>query len=863
MEPVQVRDLSRFDGRGALRALVWTLLFCAALTLTYWRVVNPYGPRVSGRYDVYRYFGPNAYFMDMAVHHGEFPLWNPLVYCGMPFAANPQTAAFYPPNIARSLLNVSPTPGSTQRSLVILMALHLLLGAAGAYRLARAHGTGRAGAYAAAVAFTFSALMVRRACEYHFLYTLNWLPWILLFVKRAIDRPALRGKIASGAAAGALLGMAVLGGFLQILPYMCLAIGAYAVVWRLLNPRKNLTGDLAAAGVAMIVSAGLAAALLLPAAELSSFAARQPDAQIGQYSHLSRAGAGAFLQNLVVYAGTQWRPEAVRGFGVAGLVLAVAGLLLLRRRDVLAFFIPVLILVDCSFGPPLPFGTLLERLTPFATSATTRAWDVALLPLSVLAGFGVDALARPGRSRLGLAARTALVALAGAAVVWELAESLSRKVWLDVSPAAAGLPVAALAVMALTPWLAGRKRVAVPLQFILPALIFCETFAWNRQYVPALLAGGSPTETAAPEWPRASQNQRYVDRRANNALFGLKPLINGYDPLHLRAVRDVISGPPRGRVYHRLVTDREPTADNHRGNLFLKRPFWLLKTWAPGPLPPKDRLFPAATTVFLDGEPDLSVPKIAPEAVRPAALASMGNVTQRLRVPERAIPANMKRSVRFRLDLPRGNAAPAGAVHSALIVEYASSCPVTIELTLSDRTAPYVQPGKTYKLGPTRGQTRSIQFPLPDFPRMDAVLLVRTAGRSGEFEYKQANVQSDLSDDGDKLRGIQWRANGVSLTVADAPANRILLFTDADYPGWHAAVDGEKTSIYRANDAFKAILIPPGTHQVQFKFRPRTVYAGLGISGATLGLLLALAFLFSRRDAETQRASVVTMTAEL
>jgi len=65
---------ARFRDHPAFHAFVWTLLFASALTLTYWCVISAPAGSISGRYDVYRYFGPNAFYMDTAIHHGEFPL---------------------------------------------------------------------------------------------------------------------------------------------------------------------------------------------------------------------------------------------------------------------------------------------------------------------------------------------------------------------------------------------------------------------------------------------------------------------------------------------------------------------------------------------------------------------------------------------------------------------------------------------------------------------------------------------------------------------------------------------------------------------------------------------------------------------
>ncbi len=77
--------------------------------------------------------------------------------------------------------------------------------------------------------------------------------------------------------------------------------------------------------------------------------------------------------------------------------------------------------------------------------------------------------------------------------------------------------------------------------------------------------------------------------------------------------------------------------------------------------------------------------------------------------------------------------------------------------------------------------------------------------------------------------------------VANTPAPAYLLLAEVWYPGWEAFIDGAPAPIYRANTAFRAMYLPePGEHTVLLAFRPRSVIAGLGISGLTTLLLLVI-----------------------
>jgi hypothetical protein len=81
--------------------------------------------------------------------------------------------------------------------------------------------------------------------------------------------------------------------------------------------------------------------------------------------------------------------------------------------------------------------------------------------------------------------------------------------------------------------------------------------------------------------------------------------------------------------------------------------------------------------------------------------------------------------------------------------------------------------------------------------------------------------------------------NQVALHV-DAPAQGWLVLADTWYPGWKAWLDGAPAKIWRANYLFRAVLLPPGNHEVVFKYQPLSVWLGGGFSLVALGVLAGL-----------------------
>jgi uncharacterized membrane protein YfhO len=62
---------------------------------------------------------------------------------------------------------------------------------------------------------------------------------------------------------------------------------------------------------------------------------------------------------------------------------------------------------------------------------------------------------------------------------------------------------------------------------------------------------------------------------------------------------------------------------------------------------------------------------------------------------------------------------------------------------------------------------------------------------------------------------------------ANLPGPGKLVLADTLYPGWHAETDGKELSIQLANEAFRAVALPAGKHQVEFSYRPAVFKTGL------------------------------------
>jgi hypothetical protein len=69
----------------------------------------------------------------------------------------------------------------------------------------------------------------------------------------------------------------------------------------------------------------------------------------------------------------------------------------------------------------------------------------------------------------------------------------------------------------------------------------------------------------------------------------------------------------------------------------------------------------------------------------------------------------------------------------------------------------------------------------------------------------------------------------------------LLVLSEVYYPaGWKASIDGAETEIYKTNYVLRSVLVPAGTHTVEFVFEPSVYNQGLLITNAAWGVTALL-----------------------
>ncbi|MCE9599151.1 MAG: YfhO family protein [Spirochaetia bacterium] len=70
-----------------------------------------------------------------------------------------------------------------------------------------------------------------------------------------------------------------------------------------------------------------------------------------------------------------------------------------------------------------------------------------------------------------------------------------------------------------------------------------------------------------------------------------------------------------------------------------------------------------------------------------------------------------------------------------------------------------------------------------------------------------------------------------------------LILNDKFFPGWTCTINGQGTTIYAANLAFRGVKLLPGENEIEFRYEPRSLYAGL--IAAALACILVLAIVLN------------------
>jgi len=752
-------------------------------------------------FDLFAEFLPRHAYAGAALQRGEIPLWDPHQIAGLPFLATLQAGVLYPPNALYALLPAGFAMG-------LLGFLHLALAGVFTYALCRELGSSPAGAGLGAVAFMLGGSTL--FALYH-PNAINALPWLPLSLACAA-RLGRTGDPRLALALGASLGLQFLAGrdyTFVITVHTVAAFALWQAAWMLRDGRgpRAAARHLAALVLAAVVAAGLAAPQWVPTLELAARSTRMLTGPEGASLEIfGPLPPSFFLANLVnpergpirrEYAG--WIP-----------LLCFTACFRLWGRDRVAVFasaLAVLAVLLC-FGSQTPLYAAYRAL-PLGSVFRLPDRFMSLLSLAVALGAarGFDRLlpspAPPARLR-ALAPALVAAAVLAAGLGWAIASG-----WLARGLEAAAHPwgwfwmyglrpshfdgvgragihlVAAAAVLALAAWRAGRRggRLARAAVVVLAAADLA--FAFENPFL-------HPARDAAPAFAGRDCYARAAEVLGSDGRHLSLSLPDSY------AIKDKdgeLHGSFSATHYEPLVTRRHALyfaalqaggTPRYASPWNQTSPFMGFLTAVP--TPERQRLLDllGVRAVLVDARP----------AGRPPAV--------------QALVAGLDLAARCRVPTAEGSA--------------------PVEIYANPRALPraFLVGGLALAAGP---EAALRQLLAPDFdPR-------RTVVVETHQELRPVSAGDDLPGD---ARITSYQDERV-VVQAEAAAPSWLVLADSFDPDWTATRNQEPVEILPADGLFRAVPLPPGAWEVEFRYRPRGFRAGAVVSAASLCLGLWLA----------------------
>jgi hypothetical protein len=135
----------------------------------------------------------------------------------------------------------------------------------------------------------------------------------------------------------------------------------------------------------------------------------------------------------------------------------------------------------------------------------------------------------------------------------------------------------------------------------------------------------------------------------------------------------------------------------------------------------------------------------------------------------------------------------------------------------------------------------------PSFDPSRTVLLHKDPGH----DQLPESALPDTPPTGSHASVLSYKPHEIVLQAEMKQPGYVVL-SDTWYPGWQASLDGQPTHIERANLAFRAIYVPPGSHSLRLVYRPTSYAWGSGASLGTL-LVVALGSILGTKEAIQQR----------
>ena len=737
---------------------------------------------------VLQFYPWKKFIYDYVQSHGSLPLWNPYQFAGTPFIANIQASMFYPLGLLFYLMPPEQAYGYT-------IVLHCTLGAIFMYAFARSLTINKAGAFLAAIVFTFNGFFIAHLYAGHLTFVQNyiWIPLIFFYLHKFLKFLHLRHAML----AGLFLGIQILGGFPQIAFYTIVALslyGGYHIGIRLKRRERSSIFRLSG-GIVIIVLFGfaLAAVQLLPTYEFTQLSTRS-----GGVTYEFATSDSFAPVNLITFLipnffgnpanGSYWKSPEYWQFWEFCAYAGIGPLLLLgflknegQTRRVRTFFVLLLLLsLFLSFGRHNPLYRFIYHLPGFSHfRIPAQILYLYIFSLSILSGVALNSV-----SRLESYSTTyKIMAAVGLLFFGVLILALALRpvhffyyVFKIIGPSG------------LTPDLIPRLHEVVRLSLFTGAGFFilvtallhlrCTHRLGSTSLIVAFLL-----VTTVDLWSFSNRLVRTTDLSLSEKKIDLSKSLNTDQEISRVVTMGTVFGPNEGLLYgYEDIQGYDP--------LILKR-----------------------YLEYINKSQDMP---ISSEAVNVQYVTRLDNHLIRM--------LNVKYSISDTGALKLKDHVP-----RAFIVHKAITVPA--EKVLAFMMSDDFNPAEMVVLEGGRQSKK--------FLRHNAGPQGGNGGHKADDKLSKAGFECcRITDYGNKE---------IELTVKMNKAG-YLVMSEINYPGWEAYIDGIKTDVLTGNYVFRVVRVPKGTHKITMKFHPRSFTIGLIVSAATaLFFVLSQSWLLIRK----------------
>jgi len=361
-------------------------------------IFNPDGGFLCG-VDIIGYSYWNILFTKEMLRSGILPLWNPYIYSGHPFLADPANFIFYPITILYVIM-----PIAWAINLDIL--LHVIIASLGTYFFVKLITQSRYAGLASAIVYGLSGYFIWRIYQGHLLiiHFMSLTPWIFYCIEKALTS----NRIIYIFISGIILGLQILSaGPGQGTIYTSIFLTLYFFLrWFAISKHSEFKHLYRAFGwytLIPVVSFGISAIQILPTLEFAKLSQRSMNTY--EFCTFMSFHPLQFFNFIVPFWGSPTIPliaELGGYIGILSIILAIIGGAFSKHKQyTIPLVIMLLVALTFMFGKYTPIYYIYWKFLPFFSlfRIPGRCIVMFVFLLAILVGFGLQHLLESGLNK--------------------------------------------------------------------------------------------------------------------------------------------------------------------------------------------------------------------------------------------------------------------------------------------------------------------------------------------------------------------------------------------------------------------------------------------------------------------------------